>query len=149
LLFLKEKIKMLEIIIKVIIGILSALATGIPALIALKKAWSARKKAEADAEAAKSEAEKAEAERAKEAANADLLATAKGFIAAAEVAFDGFDKMMKAQNSSAGAMKKDNVFTKLQAYALQNGYEFDAAEWNEKIDELVKFTKSVNVKKNP
>lgn len=81
-----------------------------------------------------------------EKANADLLATAKSFIASAEVAFDGFDKMMKAQGSSAGAMKKDTVFTKLQAYALQNGYEFDADEWSKKIDELVAFTKNVNAK---
>lgn len=84
-----------------------------------------------------------------EKANADLLATAKNFISAAEVAFEGFDKMMKAQGSSAGAMKKDTVFTKLQAYALQNGYDFDADEWSTKIDELVAFTKSVNAKKNP
>lgn len=89
----------------------------------------------------------AETEAAKERANADLLASAKNFIAAAEVAFEGFDKMMKQQNGSAGPMKKDTVFTKLQAYALQNGYEFDADAWSTKIDELVAFTKSVNAKK--
>ena len=135
-----------NIVSAVIAMIATLITTGIPAFIALKKAWSARKKAEADVESAKSEAEKAEAERAREAANADLLATGKNFIAAAEIAFDGFDKMMKAQGQSAGAMKKDTVFTKLQAYALQNGYDFDADEWSAKIDQLVKFTKDVNSK---
>lgn len=83
----------------------------------------------------------------KEKANADLLATAKRFIAEAEVAYEGFDKMLKAQGSSAGAMKKSNVFNELQAFALQNGYEFNADEWSERIDELVAYTKSVNAKK--
>lgn len=123
-------------VIKLILAILSIILTLIstPAFVALIKAIKARKTAETEA--------------AKEKANADLLATAKSFISAAEVAFEGFDRMMKAQGQSAGAMKKDNVFTKLQAYALQNGYEFDADEWSKKIDELVKFTKSVNAKKS-
>lgn len=121
-------------VIYIIISIAATLVTTlIPSGIALWRALKGRKNAKTDA--------------AKEKANADLLATAKNFIAAAEVAFDGFDKMMKAQNGSAGAMKKDTVFTKLQAYALQNGYDFNADEWSQKIDELVAFTKSVNTKK--
>lgn len=119
----------------------------VTSVISIKKSVTARKNAVAEAEAAKTDAEKAAAEAARERAEADLLANAKNFIKAAEVAFEGFDKMMKAQNSSAGAMKKDTVFTKLQAYALQNGYAFDADEWSKKIDELVEFTKSVNTKK--
>lgn len=111
-------------------AVLGLLTTGIPLFLTIK----ARKNAVTVAD--------------KEKANADLLATAKNFISAAEVAFEGFDKMMKAQGGSAGAMKKDTVFTKLQAYALQNGYDFDATEWSEKIDELVKFTKNVNAKKS-
>jgi hypothetical protein len=121
-------------IIYIAISILSTVITvGIPAFLSLRNAWKARKAAETEAEKAK--------------ANADLLATAKAFISAAEVAFEGFDKMMKSQGQSAGAMKKDNVFSKLQAYALQNGYTFDADEWSNKIDELVAFTKNVNSKK--
>ena len=124
-------LNILKVLVAVVVFVIGTL---VPALVALKKAWDARRTAETEA--------------AKEKANADLLATAKSFISAAEVAFDGFDKMMKAQGSSAGAMKKDTVFTKLQAYALQNGYEFNADEWSEKIDELVKFTKAVNAKKS-
>lgn len=122
-----------EILSFIFYAIVWMLLTGIPSAIAIVKNVKARKAAQTDAE--------------KEKANADLLATAKNFITAAEVAFDGFDKMMKAQGSSAGSMKKDNVFTKLQAYALQNGYEFDADEWSATIDKLVEFAKSVNAKK--
>lgn len=75
----------------------------------------------------------------------DLRAMAQKFVEAAEKAFAGFDVVMKAQGSSAGAMKKDTVFTKLQAYALQNGYTFDADYWNEEIDRIVAFTREVNV----
>ena len=110
----------ITIVKAILVCLASVITTGIPAFIALRKAWAARKVAETAA--------------AKEKADADLLATAKSFIAAAEVAFDGFDKMLKSQGSSAGAMKKDTVFNKLQAYALQNEYEFDAAEWSERID---------------
>jgi hypothetical protein len=120
--------------IHIIISIAATLVTTlIPASIALWRALKACKTAKTEA--------------AKEKADADLLATAKGFIAAAEVAFDAFDKTLKAQGSSAGAMKKDTVFNKLQAYALQNGYSFNVDEWSAKIDELVAYTKSVNVKK--
>ena len=121
-------------VIYILISIAATLVTTlIPAGIALWRALKACKAAKTDA--------------AKEKANADLLATAKGFIAAAEVAFEGFDKTMKSQGSSAGAMKKDTVFNKLQAYALQNGYSFDCDEWSAKIDELVAYAKSVNYKK--
>ena len=120
--------------IHIIISIAATLVTTlVPSSIAL---WRALKSCKA-----------AKTEAAKEKADADLLATAKGFISAAEVAFDAFDKTLKAQGSSAGAMKKDTVFNKLQAYALQNGYSFNVDEWSAKIDELVAYTKSVNAKK--
>jgi flagellar basal body-associated protein FliL len=132
-------------ILYMIISIVATLVTvGVPFIITTRKTLKERKSAREAAEIARTEAEKAEAEAALERANADLLNNAKNFIAAAEVAFDGFDKMMKAQGKSAGPMKKDNVFTKLQAYALQNKYPFDADEWSAKIDQLVEFTKNVN-----
>lgn len=80
------------------------------------------------------------------AAENDLLTVVNGFIAAAEETFAGFDKVMKTQNSSAGGVKKENVMTKLQAYALEKGYKIDLAYWSAKVDELVAFTKSVNAK---
>lgn len=123
----------LTILKAVIVAIATFCTTGIPVLI---KFFDALKKGKA----AKTEAER-------EKAYTDMLAMAQSFIASAEVAFKGFDTVMKQQNSSAGAMKKENVSTKLQAYALSKGYEFDADFWSSKIDELVKFTKEVNTRK--
>lgn len=150
-------------IIYIIISIVAALVSVFVTLLAFRKSWKDRKKADAaveeakaEAEAAKTEAEKAaaekalaEAEAAREKANRDLLEHAKNFIADAEAAYEGFDKVMRAQNSTAAGMKKETVFTKLQAYALQNGYEFNATEWSDKIDKLVEFTKTVNTTKKP
>lgn len=130
----------INIIYYVISAIIGVIATGIPFIIKMRKVL-------LDCKSAKTAAEKEKAEADAEKANVALLAAAKQFITAAEIAFEGFDKMMKAQGSSAGAMKKDNVFTKLQAYALQNGYEFDVDVWSKKIDELVAYTKSVNTTK--
>lgn len=90
---------------------------------------------------------KAETEAAKEKANADLLAHAQEFIQGAENSFESFNKLLKSQGSSAGPMKKENVLTKLQAYALQQGYEFDAEAWSATIDQIVAFTREVNAKK--
>ena len=120
----------LNILYYVLSAIVGTLATSIPLYIKARNAYNAYKTAKTEAE--------------KEKANADLLAMAQTFVEGAEKAFEGFDKMMKAQGSSAGAMKKDTVFTKLQAYALQSGYEFNADYWSTKIDEIVKFTREVN-----
>ena len=120
-------------IVKIILFALSAVVTvGIPAFLALKKAWKARLNAVTDVE--------------KEKADADLLETAKNLIVAAEETYAGFDAILKQQNKSAGSMKKEAVFTQLQAYALQKAYEFDNDEWSAKIDKLVEFTKKVNKK---
>lgn len=111
----------------VIISVIATLiTTGIPFVVALYKTIASRNS---------------------EKANTDLLSTAKRFIVEAENAYEGFDKTLKAQGSSAGAMKKGIVFNELQAYALQNGYDFDAEEWSAKIDDLVAYTKNVNAKK--
>ena len=54
--------------------------------------------------------------------------------------------MLKQRNASAGAVKKDTVMTKLQAYAMEKGYEFDAEFWSNQIDEIVALTRTVNAK---
>ena len=109
------------------------ITTAIPFII---KLWSASKAKKAATTAAE-----------KERAHNDMLAVVNGFIADAESAFKGFDALMRSQqNTTAGAMKKDTVITKLQAYALSHGYEFDAEYWSTKIDDIVAFTKKVNCK---
>ena len=118
----------------IILSIVAVLVgTIIPAAVNLGKSIKARIQAENDA--------------AREKANADLLTHAQEFIQGAESAFESFNKLLKSQGSSAGPMKKENVLTKLQAYALQQGYEFDAEAWSAKIDEIVAFTREVNAKK--
>lgn len=123
----------LNILYYIISALVGICATGIPFAFKLYKAIKARIEAQTIAE--------------KEKAKNDMLTMAQAFVEGAEKAFEGFDKVMKAQNSSAGAMKKDTVFTKLQAYALQSGYEFDAEYWNEQIDKIVAFTREVNTHK--
>ena len=120
--------------IYIILSIVAALVgTIIPAILKFGKAVKARVEAETDA--------------AKEKANADLLATANEFIQLAEASYEGFNTILKAQGSSAGPMKKENVMVKLQAYAIQKGYEFDADAWSAKIDEIIAFTREVNASK--
>lgn len=117
-------------ILYLVIGIITALLSMIPVVVKLVQSIK-------DYKAAKTEAEK-------ERAFNDMLMQAQSLIQTAEVAFDGFNKVLKEQGSSAGAMKKDNVISKLQAYALANGYTYDAEFWSAKIDEIVAFTRKVN-----
>ena len=80
-------------------------------------------------------------------AEKDLLEVVNGFIAVAEQTFSGLDLVMKAQGASAGSVKKENVMTKLQAYAMEKGYKIDLDYWSTKIDEIVAFTREVNAQK--
>jgi hypothetical protein len=123
-----------KLIIQILAVLFTFLGSAVPLAVKLSAANKARKAAETAAE--------------REKAVNDMLATAQGLVESAEEAFAGFDAVMKKQGSSAGAMKKDNVFTKLQTYALQRGYEFDADYWRAKIDEIVAFTRKVNAKEN-
>jgi type IV secretory pathway TrbF-like protein len=125
-----EKIEIFKIILFALSFIIT---TAIPFIIKLASTIKAKKSATTEAE--------------KQSAHNDMVATLNGFIADAEVAFKGFDALMRQQqNTTAGAMKKDTVLTKLQAYALSHGYEFDAEYWSQKIDDIVAFTKKVNAK---
>ena len=122
-----------EIFKFVLFGLSFVITTAIPFIIKLVSTIKAKKNATTEAE--------------KQTAHNDMLSTVNGFIVDAEVAFKGFDALMRQQqNSTAGAMKKDTVITKLQAYALSHGYEFDAEYWSQKIDDIVAFTKKVNAK---
>ena len=80
------------------------------------------------------------------AAENGMLYHAQALIASAEQTFKSYDAVVKQQGGSAGALKKDNVMTKLQAYAMQNGYAFDAEFWSQKVDAIVAMTKEVNAK---
>lgn len=107
-------------VIKFVISFVAGLVPSIMGLIAAIKKWRKTK------------------------AENDLLAVVNQFISTAETTFAELDAVMKAQGTSAGAVKKETVMTKLQAYALQKGYKINLEEWSAKIDEIVAFTKSVN-----
>ena len=122
----------LEIVIKIVIAVGSALCTGIPALIAFLKARKASKLAKSNAE--------------KEAAKNDMLVEMNTLINSAEQVFKQVDIVLKQNGETAGPLKKDSVLSKLLAYAISKGYEFDNEYWSNKNDETVKFTRDVNSK---
>jgi hypothetical protein len=122
------------VILAIIPAVLGALASGLPILYKWNKARKAKNTAVTEAD--------------KKQAQIEMLEQANALIMVAEETYTLFDRVMKQQNnSSAGALKKDSVLTKLQAYALSKGYEFDSEYWSAKVDEIIKFTKSVNGKK--
>jgi hypothetical protein len=121
-----------EVIVNITAIILGALGTGIPMFVKWNKARKNKNKAVTEAE--------------KQKAHNEMLDHANSLIILAEETYKSFDKVMKAQGDSAGRVKKKSVISDLQAFALTNGYEFDAEFWSNKIDEIVRFTKSVNSK---
>lgn len=123
----------LTILKAILVALATFISTGIPLFFKLRSAIKAAKAAQTEAEAEK--------------AYNDMLTHAQEFIEAAEVAFEGYDKVMKAQGTSAGAMKKKDVTSALQVYALSHGYAYDAEFWSTKIDEIVQFTREVNANK--
>lgn len=122
-----NKIDMILTIVYIIAG---ALATGIPAVINYFKS---RKKLK-----------EAQSEEAKTAAREDMNSQMKIFVQAAEIAFKDINATLKAKGSSAGPIKHDSVMLKLQNYATEKGYTFDADYWSNQIKELVAITRNVN-----
>lgn len=107
--------------------------TAIPFVVSLVNNIKKRKAAQTEAE--------------KQAALNDMLLSAQNFIGAAEETWKQVNTLMKNQGlGSCGAVKKEAVMTKLQALAIEKGYDFDAEYWSAKIDEIVALTRKVNVK---
>ena len=119
-------------ILDIVYAIAGAIASAVPFTITLCRIYKKKK-------AAKTEAEK-------EAATNDLTDVVTKFIEQAEETYTDVNNILKRENKSAGSVKKDSVLTKLQAYALQKGYDFDLDEWSGKIDEIVEMTRKVNAK---
>lgn len=124
-----EKIELILRLVYAIIGFtIAAVGFGVAVIRLIK----AKKQARSDAEAAKAENE--------------MTNKMTELIQNAEVLYAAVDTALKANGDSAGVVKKDSVMSKLQAFAMSNGYLFDPTYWADKIDEYVKFTKSVNSK---
>jgi flagellar biosynthesis component FlhA len=135
--------EILETILKFIPLVLGAIL----AVVSFISAWKAKKKAKEAEAQAKTEEEKAKAEADRAAAELAMEQAAKEFISQAETMYNSVDAILKAKGESAGALKKETVLAKLRTYAIENGITIDVVAWSDKIDELVKFTKSVNAKK--
>lgn len=123
----------LELIFNILYVLSGFIITAIPSAITIVKMYKQSKKAKSEAEA--------------EAAKNAMFAEVNQLIASAETLYSGVDAILKGKGESAGSVKKDSVLTKLQAFALANGFDFDEAYWSTTIDEIVSMTKKVNAKK--
>ena len=122
----------LGLLLDIIYVVCGILLTGIPAIIKIVYSGKKLRQAKTNEE--------------KQAAIADMEEQVKVFIEAAEIAYKDLNDVLKAKGSSAGPVKLDSVLMKLQSFANEKGYDFDAEFWIKKINSLVALTKSVNVK---
>lgn len=121
-----------EIIIKLAYAIGGAILAAAALVTKLVKVCKERKHAKTEAE--------------KEAAKNEMLDVMQSLIQTAEDAYKDVNQILKQNGSSAGAVKKDTVMTRLQAYAIAHNYAFDEDYWSSKIDQVVDLTKLVNAK---
>lgn len=126
----------LEQILTIVSTIASFLfVTLIPSVILLIKKWKAYKNAKTNEEQQKI---------LNEISDASIK-----FIQDAEDAFKSVDVVLKSKGEAGcGAMKKENVMTKIQSLCMQKGIDFDTEYWSARVEELVTMTKKVNAKTN-
>ena len=129
-------------IIKIVVPVIAAAcAAFFPPFLAKRKAV---KNATEEAVTAAEERDAAVAEAASAKAELDLTETMQKAVTAAETAYQAFDATAKQNGTTCGAMKREHVLDKLQAYALSKGYAFDAEKWGAALDAYVAATKIVN-----
>ena len=139
--------KNIETILQIVYAVASAIAVGVPLMIALIRSVRSKLKIHKELASTTDDAEKAKLEAANSAATIDMLNVCNELIITAETLYADVSSLLKKEGKSAGAVKKDSVMSKLQAYAIEHGYTFDAEYWNKKIDEIVDMTKKVNIDK--
>lgn len=139
--------KNIETILQIVYAVASAIAVGVPLMIALIRSVKSKLKIHKELASTTDDAEKAKLEAANSAATIDMLNVCNELITTAETLYADVSSLLKKEGKSAGAVKKDSVMSKLQAYAIEHGYTFDAEYWNKKIDEIVDMTKKVNIDK--
>lgn len=113
-------------------------------LKAVRRAAEEAAAAVAERDTAVALAEEAAAKARAAEAELDLNKKMQDAVQDEEKALQTFDAFAKQNGTSLGAMKRDNVLNKLQAYALSKGYNFDAEKWGAAIDAFVAVTKVVN-----
>lgn len=137
----------IKLISKLVYAAIAFLAAAIPLVIALVVNIKSKIKISKQLASTTDEAEKAKLDAANSAATTEMLDVCKTLITNAEMLYADVSTLLKKEGKSAGAVKKDSVMSKLQAYALEHGYEFDAEYWSKKVDEYVEMTRKVNVSK--
>ena len=137
----------IETTLKIVYAIVAFLAAAIPLVIALFANIKSRLRISKRLATTIDDAERAKLEAAKAAAINDMHNVCDVLIANVETLYEGVANILKKEGKNAGPVKKDSVMSKLQAYALERGYAFDAEFWNTKIDEIVELTRKVNVSK--
>lgn len=113
-------------------------------LKAVRRAAETAAEAVAERDTAVAAAEVAAAQAQAAQAELDLTEKMQAEVQAAETAYQTFDAVAKQNGTSCGAMKREHVLAKLQAYALSKGYNFDAEKWGAALDAFVAVTKVVN-----
>lgn len=134
-------------ILKIVYAVSAFLAAAIPLAIALWMTIKKKIKLAKDLACTTDEAEKAKLKAADSEATTDMLQVCNSLIVNAETLYADVANLLKREGKSAGIVKKDSVMSKLQAYALEHGYIFDAEYWDKKVDEIVELTQKVNVSK--
>lgn len=131
-------------IMYIICAVAGFVVAAIPLIITLVK--SIKKKIELNRKLSETtdEAEKAKLEAENAQATVDMMGAMNELIQKAEELYADVAIQLKQQNKSAGAVKKDSVMSKLQAYALSKNYAFDEEYWSAEIDKSVAMTKVVN-----
>lgn len=136
----------IETILKICYSVAGFFSAAIPLVIGLIIVIKQKIKAKKQIIAATDEKTKAEAKAADAEATTAMYNYANELVEAAEVLYKDVNISLKAQGKSAGPVKKDSVMSKLQMFAIENNYTFDANKWSSVVDQIVKLTKNVNVK---
>jgi hypothetical protein len=133
-----EWFDILRFAIPALVGLAAAFC---PSFLSKRKAVRVAKETTA---AATEERDAAVAEAAAAKAELDLMSMMQTAVQAAEVAYQAFDAVAKQNGTTTGAMKREHVLDKLQAYALSKGYPFDAEKMGAALDAYVAATKVIN-----
>ena len=134
-------------ILQIVYAVCAFFAAAIPLVIALWTTIKKKIKLAKELASTTDEAEKAKLKAANSEATTDMLQVCNSLIINAEILYADVAALLKREGKSAGIVKKDSVMSKLQAYALEHGYAFDAEYWSKKVDEIVELTRKVNVSK--
>lgn len=136
----------IELAIKIGTALCSFLLAAIPLAIMIWRLVKQKRALKKQLASASTDAEKADIKAKDAEATAAMLEYANEFVVQAEALYKDVDKLLKSQGLSAGVQKKDSVMSKLQAKAIELGYNFDAAKWSDIVDNIVAMTRKVNVK---